>query len=267
MKLDAIVPFHIKDIGTIEWCLKGLKQNPDIGNIYVVCSCKYSNLVESFGVGFLDENQVVPGLKADSSVSKRWGWYFQQIIKLAMADLVETDYYLVVDADTVFLRPVNFFNKSGKPLYAIGSEYHLPYFKTIKELLNFTPKREYSFIAHHMIFNRHLVIEMREKFKKHEWWFDNILSMANSSNSISLFSEYETYGHFAKEFYPDEINIRQLKWSNFAIEPNEKIIRRLSRYYDYSSFHFYSREKKALFDLALRKFRFELKIIKDNKVL
>lgn len=264
MKFDVIVPFHIKDDKTIEWCLIGIKQLPEVDNIIVVSNKKYRRRIEDLGVIFFDEDCVVEGLTAQTVKNGRWGWYFQQILKLGMADWVESHYYLVVDADTVFLRPIVFFNENQKPLYAFGSEYHKPYFTTFEQLLNFKANREYSFISHHMIFNKSLVVEMRNKFVKESTWYETIISLAKSSETESLFSEYETYGHYIKKFHPEELNIHSLKWSNFACEPYAKVIKRLSNFYDYSSFHFYSRKNNSLLSRSIRKIRFELKLVKEK---
>jgi hypothetical protein len=48
------------------------------------------------------ETEVVPELAG----SKAKGWYKQQLIKLAMADHVASDYYLLFDADVICARPV-----------------------------------------------------------------------------------------------------------------------------------------------------------------
>lgn len=265
MKYDVIVPFHIKDNNTFKWCIDGIKQLPNVNRILVVCNREYWSGLMAEGVYLFDENKVVEGLHSKSFNNPRWGWYFQQILKIGMADWVETQYFLVVDADTVFLRPVEFFFNLGKPLYATGTEYHKPYFDTIGKILGFHPNREYSFITHHMMFNKALVIKMRESFEKSRFWHDSVSSLVSSNDSLSLFSEYETYGHFIKEFFPDELTIRPLKWTNFAIEPTDKDIKRLSKIYDYCSFHLYSRESKSSIRKFTRRLKFELKLLNERK--
>jgi hypothetical protein len=58
------------------------------------------------------EDDVCPGLKGQA------GWYKQQILKLAAATIVSSDYYLTLDADIVFKRPTTIQDlfPSGKPI-------------------------------------------------------------------------------------------------------------------------------------------------------
>jgi len=266
MKIDAVIPFHLKDSDTINWCVQGIKNHLDVARILVVCNRECRPLVESIGAIFFDENKVVEGLTAQSCPYKHWGWYFQQILKLGMADWVETDYYLVVDADTVFLRDVPLFNGAEKPLYATGTEYHKPYFDVFERLLGFSAKREYSFIVNHMVYNKHIVREMRERFPEKPWHLSIVRYVEPQAPWFSgaQFSEYETYGHYIKTLHPDEVNLRPLKWTIVSLRPSCGLFQRLSKYYDYCSLHAYLREDNSLVRRVLQRTRFELKMIKTQ---
>jgi hypothetical protein len=261
-KIDAVVPFHPRDEGTLNWCVQGIRNHLDVARILVVCNREYRPQVEGANAVFFDEDTVVEGLTARSFPHMRWGWYFQQILKLGMADRVETEYYLVIDADTVFLNPVSFFSAAGKPLYATASECHRPYFHTFEQLLGFKADREYSFVAHHMVFNRHIVREMRQRFRRCSPWFENIVQCMDSSSNCGCFSEYETYGHYVKAVHLGEIQIRPLKWINVPLSPSHGLFQYLSRCYDYCSLHAYMRGGGSLARRAWRRTRFELKMMK-----
>jgi len=60
--------------------------------------------------------------------------------------------------------------------------------------------------------------------------------------SISQFNEQEFYGHYIKALHPDELNIRELQWVNIVAVPNEQMVRRLAKQYDFCSFHLWERE-------------------------
>jgi hypothetical protein len=247
MKIDAVIPFHSKDSNTINWCVQGIKNHLNVARILVVCNQESRSLVENTGAIFFDENKVIEGLTAESYPHKRWGWYYQQILKLGMADWVETDHYLIVDADTVFLRNVPLISHSGKPLYATGKEFHKPYLDVFERLLGFRAKREFSFTVHHMIYNAHIVREMRERFPEKPWYLKIIKYVEPQAPWFSgaQFSEYETYGHYIKALHPNEANIRPLRWTNIGgMLPTETILRKLARYFDFCSFHAYSRESR-----------------------
>ena len=243
--IDAVVMYHPKDKPLLNWCVLGIRNHLDVARILVVCSHECRPDVERAGAIFIDEDAVVEGLTAESFSGRRWKWYFQQILKLGMADKVNTDYYLVVDSDTVFLRDAAFFNADGKPLYAISSEYYKGYFDVFEQLLGFKASREYSFTVHHMVFNRRIVKEMQDAFMDQKPWYMNIVRYVEPQTpwfSNAQFNEQETYGHYIKALYPDEVNIRLLHWRNIGAVPTERLIKRLSYDFDFCSFHAHLRK-------------------------
>lgn len=264
MKIDVIVPFHSKDGDTFNWCVQGIRKLSDTRRILAVCDQTCQSLVESAGAVFFDENKCVEGLTSRSFDSWRWGWYFQQILKLGMADWVETDYYLVVDSDTVFLRNVPLFNPNGKPLYATGTEYHKPYFDVFERLLGFNANREYSFTVHHMVYNKHIVREMRGRFPDKPW-YANIVKYVEPQApwfSESQFNEQDTYGHYIKALYPDQVNLRPLKWVNVSSKPSRALFHRLAKHFDYCSLHSYLRSNVSLSIRARNRVKSEMEILK-----
>ena len=55
----------------------------------------------SFSVRVVDEAEMCPPVRRER------GWYKQQILKLAAAELIKTPWYLTLDADVMCVRPVN----------------------------------------------------------------------------------------------------------------------------------------------------------------
>lgn len=246
MIFDVVVPYHIKDKDILPWCISGIHNHVNTARILVVCNRECQLDVEQTGAIFVDEESVIEGLTIESYSYWRWYWYFQQILKLGMADKVDTDYYLVVDSDTVFLREVSFFNAENKPLYTTHTEYHKAYFNAFRQLLGFHANREYSFTVHHMMYNRHIVKEMRDRFRGQTPWYLNIIKYLEPQppgNSISQFNEQETYGHYIKAVYPEEVNIRPLRRETSRDLPTEQLIKQLAREYDICNFHHWARGK------------------------
>lgn len=240
MKVDVVIPFHPKDIDTLPWCIDGIKSHLPASRILVIGRSSTKNDVERLGAEFVDEDTVIPGLRFSSFSGNRWGWYFQQILKLGIADRIKTDYYLIVDADAVFLKDVPLFSPTGKALYATDNHIHDPYFKTFEHLFGFPAEPKFSFIVHHMLFNTRRIIEMREYFyNSNSIWH---LAIIQCMEQQLPFSEYETYGFFMQKFHPEEIELRPLKWSDIWISPTPLLIRRLSTYYDLCAFHSYYRK-------------------------
>jgi len=243
--IDAVITYHPKDRELLGWSVAGIREHLDVARILVVCRRACRPDVERVGATFLDEDSIVEGLTFQSFSGKRWGWYFQQILKLGMADNVETQYYLCVDADTVFFRKVEFFNEAGKPLYSTSGEHHKPYFDVFEEVLGFRANRQYSFTVHHMVFNRDIVREMRERFGPLKPWYMNIVRYVEPQApwfSDAQFNEQEVYGHYCKALYPEEINRRWLWGQNRSDLPSKALIGLLAQVDDFGSFHAHLRK-------------------------
>jgi hypothetical protein len=134
----------------------------------------------------------------------RSGWYFQQFVKWAVRLESETDDYVVVDADTIFLAPTTL-RLGDKYVFYRTNQWHKPYFDTFEKLLRFRPERDASYIANFMIFNRQLLDELIRSIQKNEGneiWHRRILA-AIDPKELSSFSEYETYGYYLNHFHPN----------------------------------------------------------------
>jgi hypothetical protein len=78
------------------------------------------------------EDNLCPALKGES------GWHKQQILKLAAAKLVSSDYYLLLDADVILKRPTKLLDlfPSGKPiLQKINAGHHLDWWVGSRKIL------------------------------------------------------------------------------------------------------------------------------------
>jgi hypothetical protein len=139
------------------------------------------------------EDSILPRPAADL---KCRGWVLQQFIKLNASAFVTTPDYLVVDADTIFLRPQSFF-QSGKGIMRYADQYELLYNRSLELVFGHTRRFPVSFVTHHMLFNAALVKELllliEHRFGQ-PWW-KAVLQEMDQGHPIS-FSEYELYGHF-----------------------------------------------------------------------
>jgi hypothetical protein len=171
----------------------------------------------------------------------RNGWYLQQLLKLYAGKVITgiLDKYLVIDADTFFLKPTTFF-LDGKCLYNYGTEYHIPYFEHMKELSQDLTKQinNKSGICHHMIFETKYINELFDIIEKiHNDTFYNIFlkNVSPKHYEYSGASEYEIYFNYILKYHPNEITIRYLPWANSSVFSN-------NNNYNYISVHWYSRK-------------------------
>lgn len=170
----------------------------------------------------------------------RNGWYLQQLIKLyaglAIPNILDT--YLVIDADTFFIKPTTFF-KNGKALYNYGVPFHRPYF-THMAILHPSLKRmdnDKSGISHHMVFETKYIKElfnMVQTLHKKEFYVVFLEAVCDYNGSGA--SEYEIYFNYLLYAHSTDIILRLLKWkdSSTLTEINED--------YTYLSYHWYIRK-------------------------
>jgi len=174
-------------------------------------------------VELIDEATMIPGVTLPAlkviplaRLSQGHGWYFQQLLKFQFA-FRETgdDFFLIWDADTVPLRPLEFFDVQGRMLVTKAEEFHRPYFLTYEKILGRPARREFSFIAQHMPVQKSVLREMLAEIEAHcpggeNWAWKIMRNLAGEGSN--RFSEYETYGHYLKEKYPERAVFRELPW-------------------------------------------------------
>ena len=171
----------------------------------------------------------------------RAGWYLQQLIKLYAGFYIPDilDHYLVIDSDVFFLREIEFMDKDNIPYYALGEEYHIPYFNHMLHLHpSLTKQINQSAICHHMMFNRNYISELFqlvENTHNEIFWKVFLQKVTEKTYNSSGTSEYEMYLNYMLQYYPDKIKIRELSWRNIYNWSDIKFS------YDFVAFHHYVR--------------------------
>ena len=237
---DIVIPIGPNDSDIINLQLEYTRKNI-IGyrNIYLICSDDTLKIDDCITVS---ENIFPFSLNTVSEYlgkSKRNGWYLQQLLKLYAGLVIPgiLDKYLVIDADTFFLKPTIFY-KNGKCMYNYSTENHLPYFTHLQKLHPDLRKMDNfkSGICHHMIFETLYIKEMFNMIeKKHNDKFYKIFLKNVTEKEGSGASEYELYFNYILLKHPTEIIVRKLNFKN-----SDKLILD-SGDYDYISYHHYLR--------------------------
>jgi len=164
-----------------------------------------------FPFKFADVEQVTGKFRA--------GWYLQQLIKLYSCFVLKLDNFLIIDADTVILKDIDFF-KDYKLNFNTSTEYHLPYFVHIKYLIPDLDKQAVpSGICHLMPMKRHLVESLFEKIESQHsdyLWKVMLRYVDPKHYRGSGMSEYELFFNFCLKFHSNEIVIRNLNWKNIS---------------------------------------------------
>lgn len=169
------------------------------------------------------------------------GWYFQQFLKFSYPDLYpDAERYLIWDADTLPLRPIQVFGEAGESLLAPAypeaaqpppgvrldeptlqaleraTKPHEDYFQNYEHLLKERCFSKTSFISQHSPIQtkvlRSMIKQIDQNIPGQEHWAWKIIFHLRGTGG-NLFSEYEFYAHYALRHAPDLHRIRSLAWS------------------------------------------------------
>lgn len=205
---DVIIPFHPKDTPTVKLCCESLKNVIGAKRIILISSqdpkidgCEFINETSIDNLISLKDIKEVWAQKNQKLMS-RSGWLYQQLLKLAVPDLIPdvSEDFLISDSDIVFLKnpyaniPQGVFPYSK----AFTGEYHLPYRKSYERLMKETTVSGFSFINHNMVVNKQTLNSLKkyiQDISKTSW--DQAILNCIDFNEASCFSEYDLYGNWA----------------------------------------------------------------------
>ncbi len=153
-KLDAVIPLMLKDYARFEILHKSLKLFfKDLGKCWIVTPDhefeQIKSLISDEQYCVIPESSLVPEFKIFRSSSRFSlfksvpGWFKQQIIKIAIADKIETDFYLTLDADVICTKPVYFQDliKDGRAIcYIHQTHTHHDWYGWAEEVLKMTAR-------------------------------------------------------------------------------------------------------------------------------
>lgn len=254
-KYDVVSTLHIKDLERYKsygkYNKKFLKQS---NKFYYISYQKYENI----DFNYLDENKypfskkdVINYIK-DYVPDYRWGWYYQQLLKLYIFEVYEFkhDYILIFDSDILLLKNILLFENDKPILYkrnTLDGKIHSPYSYSMKYIFpNININKYDSGICHMMLFNKTLLKNMineAEQYHNKLFWkicLDSVIDYIKKNEyNMSILSEYEIYYNYVKDK-----NIYIYKYDLNYVDVNIKNININEKYYDYIADHHYQSRKK-----------------------
>jgi hypothetical protein len=250
-KIDIIIPVVEKDLNVLPYVIDGARENlrHPIGRIMVVApdSQRIKALCADKRCEFVWEDSVLPITAKDIDYNvnglDRSGWLFQQFLKWSGDALSSQEYYLVLDADTVLIRP-QVFEINGKVVLLHSDEHHQPYFTLYKKLLGVDTPTALSFTSHHILYQKRRIAELKRHIEyRHQGdpWYQVLLGAIDRSETSAI-SEYEIYGQWMLQNHSDKV-IREY-WFNVAMSRSrlrqfDRLKKELSKNYRSVSFHSY----------------------------
>lgn len=246
--IDVLIPAIEKDLVTLPHVIDAVRKyvKHPIREIIIVAPRKQRilDLCTKKGCRFVHEDTVLPITKKNIHYqSKKWdrsGWLYQQLLKLGGDKVCSSKYYLVIDADTVLIRP-HVFKMGNKTVFYCRNWSQNEYFKTYKKLMGKSRASRSSFVTHYMLFKKSKVKQLKQAIesKHNSRWYSAIMKSMNKSKQFA-FSEFETYGNFLYSHEPEKMilkpaNNKSLHSSFSQISPSK--MSSLTKSYRSISFH------------------------------
>lgn len=208
-------------------------------------------------------NQLKISNRKKQIIKNRFGWYYQQFLKIMVMCTSEDNKFIIWDGDTIPLNSINFFSEKNQNIFISPYEYHDDYFKTNKKILcEYFINIKYSQIVQFSCIVTENVIHLKKLLKlndasKHDYKrliVEKIIKSMNFGDSISLFSEYELIGNIKLNsknqikkipllFFRDSITkfspmkIKILKYLNFKTATFESDSK--NKYFDEIKFYYH----------------------------
>ncbi|NOU98829.1 DUF6492 family protein [Paenibacillus planticolens] len=227
--IDVLIPAIEKDLGTLPLVIDAVRKHVKhpIREIIIVAPWKQRiiDLCSKKGCRFVHEDTVLPITKKDIHYeSKSWdrsGWLYQQLLKLGGDKLCSSKYYMVIDADTVLIRP-HVFKVGNKTVFYCRNWSQGEYFNTYKKLMGRNRSARLSFVTHYMLFEKSKVKQLKQTIesKHNRSWYSAIMRSMNKTKQFA-FSEFETYGNFLYGSAPNKMILKPAMNKSLHLSTNQ----------------------------------------------
>jgi hypothetical protein len=174
--MDAVLPLVESDLDRSDILLHSLRSRASgLGTLWVVVPDGQRKAIENHLLArrppfqawcVVGENQLVPELE----MLRPRGWYRQQLIKLAIAEHVESETYMTLDADVICTRDFSTVQLApgGKPLcYVIPEDLHPDWYRGSEAVLRLSASRRK--ILHNVtpaVLARRAVLDLRDHLEQ-----------------------------------------------------------------------------------------------------
>ena len=210
---DAFLACAPKDGIKMKFVVEGLIKNvKGLKDIHLCTPKPIEKLDIDYPIFYHLDKEVLPNIDP-LKWNFRPNWIFQQFLKLFQT-VTNSEYYLIVDLDTVINRPMNMF-ENGHPMWYYGwRQNHLPYFLFNLYMLDLEKTTDHTFICDMNFFNRKIIDQMLEI---NNYTLDSFVEKSyNIITNACHIAEPEIYGSFVMKYYPNLYKCRAANQFNFG---------------------------------------------------
>jgi len=200
--------------------------NP-VSAITIIVPDNEVNLVKTFlkvmaefqKVNVIPENKVVTKEVIELITKNRpdkFGWILQQVLVASYIINSRSEYILVVDADTVLLRPRIWVDKNSKQILMPTQELHKPYYDFLRYSSNLYGKTLISFMSHHLLIQVKIFREIFEMFNGSVLnALQKAFAFSSPTESAPFDLKYEIYSQYLLLNHEGQFDL--VKWGNLSL--------------------------------------------------
>jgi hypothetical protein len=243
---DIVIVAHDKDFNKIKYVIEYAERNLiDFDSFHLILTNSQFLELDILKTKtnkpiFIHKEQDV--IKLDlSKVCYRPSWVYQILLKM-FQDVTINDNFLILESDGIINKKLTFFDDNKTKLF-LGRDAvtHQPYFN-FNNLLNITKKYSHCLISEVMMYDKKMIKKLLEHCNciNPDEFIEKYIY--NNLSNTCYPADYELYGNFLYNFYPDTISFEKYNYSlnglHRIIQDNEieEIISR-NKSCDYISFH------------------------------
>ena len=191
-------------------------------------------------VEFVNEEDVISEsirIKLRGRFSGRYGWVLQQLLTITHVMKSDDAGVLVINADTLILRPQVWLLENDVQILMESFEFHKPYYDFLRRFNLDESNFKSSHITHHMLMQPKYLREIYsefidDNFQDSEYFVDQIIEFSNPSESSPICVEFELYALGMRTRYSSYIELR--KFGNISVD---KKTYQESHYESFSNFN------------------------------
>jgi len=208
-KYDALIKSGTKDYAKLKSVINSTKHlNPQPSKIYLINPDGFKPDGTDYDdkIIVIKDEEVFPGCDRDN-ISFRKSWCFATLIAL-FQDVTEQDYYLDIQSDNFFMRPIDLFNEDGTPIFFMSpqhSHYHQQYFTFSKKMFDLERVGDDSFIIDFMMYNKEISKEMLNPY--HDDFNVFFKEACKNINKESYPTEQDCYANWCLKHHPGKYKI------------------------------------------------------------